>query len=127
MSPILPENRARYPKDWHTAVRPRIAKRSKDRCECTGQCGEDHKGRCKARNKKSHPVTGATVVLTVMHLDHTPENCEDGNLLHACQKCHNRYDAPHRRETKRGRKAASDMFAASPPAVSVGEQEKERE
>lgn len=109
--PILPENKARYPKDWHSAVRPRIKARSGDRCECTGQCGEDHGGRCTAVNHEAHPVTGSKVVLTVMHLDHTPENCGDENLLHACQKCHNRYDAPHRRETKKNRKAAGDLFA----------------
>ena len=50
------------------------------------------------------------IVLTVMHLDHTPENCDDANLLHGCQLCHNNYDMPHRRETKRARKAARDMF-----------------
>lgn len=36
------------------------------------------------------------IVLTVAHLDHTPENCADENLLHMCQGCHNRYDAPTR-------------------------------
>jgi hypothetical protein len=36
------------------------------------------------------------VVLTVAHLDHTPENNTDDNLMAMCQKCHNRLDAAHR-------------------------------
>ena len=41
------------------------------------------------------------VVLTVAHLDHTPEHCEDENLMAMCQRCHNVYDEPHRRKTRR--------------------------
>ena len=41
------------------------------------------------------------IVLTTAHLDHTPENCEDSNLLALCQKCHNNYDQEHRTETIR--------------------------
>jgi len=48
-----------------------------------------------------HPITGARVVLTVAHLDHTPENNDDANLLAMCQRCHNRYDADHRSATRR--------------------------
>jgi 5-methylcytosine-specific restriction endonuclease McrA len=44
------------------------------------------------------------IVLTIAHLDHTPENCSDRNLAALCQKCHNTYDAPHRAQTrKRGK------------------------
>lgn len=54
------------------------------------------------------------IVLTVMHLDHQPENCADENLLHGCQGCHNRYDAPHRRAGIKARahaaRAAGDLF-----------------
>jgi hypothetical protein len=39
------------------------------------------------------------VVLTIAHLDHTPENCSDDNLASLCQRCHNIYDRPHRNET----------------------------
>lgn len=41
------------------------------------------------------------IVLTVAHLDHTPENCADDNLVALCQKCHNNYDSGHRQETRR--------------------------
>ena len=42
----------------------------------------------------------ARIVLTVAHLDHTPENCSLDNLRALCQRCHNRYDAEHRKETR---------------------------
>lgn len=98
--PIKPENKARYPKNWKSEIVPRIRERSGNRCECTGQCGIVHSIqpedattlRCWAVNGKPHPVTGSMVVLTVMHLDQTPENCADENLLHGCQSCHLRYD-----------------------------------
>ena len=45
--------------------------------------------------------SGAKVVLTVAHLDHTPENCDPSNLLAMCQACHLRYDAGHHAETAR--------------------------
>lgn len=54
------------------------------------------------------------IVLTVMHLNHKPEDCCDENLLHACQGCHNRYDAPMRRrgiqDRSRAQRASGDLF-----------------
>lgn len=38
------------------------------------------------------------VVLTIAHLDHTPENCDLDNLKALCQKCHLRYDHVHHLE-----------------------------
>jgi len=68
-------------------------------------------------NGEPHPITGSKVVLTVMHLNHQPEDNRDENLLHGCQGCHNRYDAPMRRagikERARAGKAAADLFACS--------------
>lgn len=98
--PIKPENKARYPKNWKSEIVPRIRARSGNRCECTGQCGIVHSIqpedattlRCWAINGKQHPIGGYKVVLTVMHLNHTPEDCADENLLHGCQSCHLRYD-----------------------------------
>ena len=99
--PIRPENAARYPQDWENVIVPRIRVRSGNRCECTGHCGIAHgptgTERCTAANGMMHPVTRSTVVLTVMHLNHQPEDCRDENLLHGCQRCHNTYDMPHRR------------------------------
>jgi hypothetical protein len=41
------------------------------------------------------------IILTIAHLDHTPENCANDNLVSLCQRCHNIYDRPHRNETMR--------------------------
>lgn len=123
--PIRPENRDRYPKNWKTEVVPRIRARSSNRCECTGQCGRDHGltpesagARCPAWNYMPiDEIGGPTIVLTVMHLNHQPEDCRDENLLHACQGCHNRYDAPMRRAgiqaRARAQRASGDLFACT--------------
>lgn len=98
--PISKENLKRYPKDWK-AISKRIRfERAQGRCECEGECGISHylgQGfpRCSARHGQDHPITGSRVVLTVAHLDHQPEECEDENLKAMCQRCHLRYDAHH--------------------------------
>jgi hypothetical protein len=117
--PIRPENRARYPKDWKTISFRIRAGRAAWRCECMGECG-DHgcMNRCPAKQGKPHPLTGSKVVLTVAHLDHTPENCSDDNLKAMCQRCHNRLDAPMRRagiaERARLARADRDLFEERP-------------
>lgn len=117
--PIRAENRDRYPKDWK-AISARIRfERAKGQCECEGECGVDHAGRCDAWHDARHPVTDSIVVLTVAHLDHTPENCADDNLKAMCQRCHNRYDLPKRRagilERARAGAAVSDLFEGLKP------------
>ena len=82
--PIRAENKGRYPKDW-PAISRRIKERAGWRCEF-----------CGAAHGLPHPVTGSKVILTVAHLDHTPENCSDENLKALCQRCHNGYDAKER-------------------------------
>jgi hypothetical protein len=108
--PIRPENRARYPKDWPQISKRIRFERADGQCEFTLEDGE----RCAARHGEPHPITGSIVVLTVAHLDHTPENCDDANLLAGCQRCHNRYDMAMRRagirERQRQTQAAGDLF-----------------
>ena len=55
-------------------------------------------------NYKPRFFRKAMVVLTIAHLDHTPENCDYSNLRALCQKCHNQYDAKHRAETRKKEK-----------------------
>ena len=106
--PIKPENRGRYPANWR-AISERIRfDRAGGRCECRGECGLDHSGegdagdRCPCRHGETNPRTGATVVLTTAHRPgREPEQCEDEDLLGACQQCHNRLDAPMRAENRR--------------------------
>lgn len=98
--PIRPENKARYPKDW-PAISRAIRDRAGNKCE---ECGvENYSIR-----------DGSKIVLTVAHLDHTPENCEPENLKAWCQRCHNRYDAPMRaqgiKDRKRKAAAVGDLF-----------------
>lgn len=108
MSPIRPENRARYPQDWPDISRRIKSDRAFGRCECRGECGrtpEQHGAsadgdRCLAVHGVPHPVTGSMVVLTVAHLDHTPENCDDDNLRAMCQACHLAYDRGHHAATR---------------------------
>ena len=98
--PIQPENKARYPKDWK-AISIRIRERANNRCEG-----------CQVENKTLRD--GKLIVLTVAHLDHTPENCADENLRAWCQRCHNRYDAPVRaagiKARRRAEKAIGDLI-----------------
>lgn len=89
--PIRPENRDRYPPEWK-AISERIRfDRAQNRCECDGRCGL-HADRCTAVNYEPHPVTGSNVILTCAHLAHTPEHCDDENLMAMCQRCHLSYD-----------------------------------
>ena len=109
--PIRPENRHRYPKDW-----PEISKRIRfvraaGRCECPGGangCGLHRGRRCEERHGEKAIWAKGKVILTVMHLDHTPEHCEEENLRAACNRCHLIYDAVHHAETaRRNREAKS--------------------
>lgn len=134
--PIRPENRNRYPKDW-PVIRARILERAGHCCE---QCrapngmtilrglGSDRGTYerpdgvvCDAENggllcMRPYGFTGYAVkiVLTVAHLDHVPEHCDDGNLKALCQMHHLRYDARHHaqtaRHTRRSRLAVADLF-----------------
>lgn len=114
--PIRPENRGRYPKGWAALSRRIRFERAGGRCECVGECGQSRHGklRCPNRHGGRDVYGGSLVVLTVAHLDHTPEHCDDANLRAMCQGCHLRYDRDHHKQTafrtRRGRKAVGDLF-----------------
>jgi len=90
--PIKPENKARYPKNW-MQIRASILERANHCCEF---CGIPN---------YTIRENGSKVVLTIAHLDHTPENNDPSNLRALCQKCHNGYDAPHRAATRKQSKS----------------------
>ena len=103
--PIKPENRARYPKDWKR-IADAIRERAAQQCE-----GSPAYPTCRAANGQAHPVTGSRVVLTVAHMDHTPEHCEPQNLKAMCQRCHLTYDAEHHARTAYATRKAVAMTA----------------
>lgn len=102
--PIKPENRSRYPENW-PEIRAKILRRAKNKCEWPA---------CGLENGSTNPRTGSKVVLTVAHLDHTPENCSPDNLRAWCQEHHLAYDQKHHLQTayqtRRKEKAAGDLF-----------------
>lgn len=139
--PIKPENKARYPANWKE-IRQAILERAQHQCEkCkapngariargAGKCegsyitedgyvSDAETGESLGRARHSEFEARGdwiTVVLTIAHLDHVPENCDPSNLRAWCQRCHLRYDAEHHainaRETRRARKAIGDLFGA---------------
>ncbi|GAA4928897.1 hypothetical protein GCM10023224_05310 [Streptomonospora halophila] len=114
--PIRPENRTRYPKDWPAISAAIRFDRAESRCECAGECGRGtHEGRCPNRHGESAYGTGSRVVLTVAHLDHTPENCDPANLAAMCNGCHLHYDRGHHAETARATREAARRAAGIVP------------
>lgn len=115
--PLTAQQKARYPKDWN-AISKRIRERSGGQCECEGECGlhctTPGPRRCIEMNGKPAKWAKGIIVLTVAHLDHVPEHCEDTNLKAMCQRCHLRYDHDHHqanaRVTRRSKKATGELF-----------------
>jgi hypothetical protein len=135
--PIRPENRARYPRDWPEISRRIRFERAKGKCE---KCGAPHgvtvlRSACGAvyilPDGKTYHAEGGVylgmtrgselpagrfvkIILTVAHLDHTPENCADDNLLALCQLHHLRHDQREHQQnaarTRRAKLAAGDLF-----------------
>lgn len=83
MSKWFRDNRALYPADWD-AISDRIKSLAAWRCEA---CDIPH--------------SAPPYVLTTHHIDHTPANCDDANLVALCQVCHLRAHGKHYRELDR--------------------------
>lgn len=99
MSPIRPENRARYGPDWRDFSASIRFGRACGRCECEGECGRGtHDGRCPNIHGGDAYGSGSRVVLTVAHLCHTPECREHVKAM--CQGCHLHYDRDHHAQTR---------------------------
>ena len=136
--PIKPENRARYPANWKD-IRAQILERAGNCCE---QCKVPNSARiargagiyadtfqmndaevfdaetgeriARVRMSDYQVKNMVTIVLTIAHLDHQPENCDPGNLRALCQLHHLQHDAAHHAETaratRRARLAVGDLF-----------------
>lgn len=129
--PIRPENRKRYPANW-LDIRARILYRAQNRCEQCGVFNHSWGWReadGTFKDVRKGPLLDAgyccrppfdlamhdekwnvrtvriiEIVLTIAHLDHTPENCDESNLKALCQRCHLRYDRRHHAETRTGQR-----------------------
>lgn len=132
MMPVKPENKARYPANWE-AIREQILERAGHRCEWCGIPNHVYR-RNRDDTWTEDPLQADTwttvdeeavayIVLTVAHLDHQPENNDPRNLRALCQRCHNRYDAPHRRRTalitRREKSRNLDLFRPSRKPVTT--------
>lgn len=137
--PISAANKKRYPKDW-PAISARIRERAGNKCETChapnntwitrGQGSDidtfmmmdgevineksgERVGYARGSEYNAHKLV--KIVLTVAHLDHTPENNADDNLKALCQRCHLAHDQKHHQanaaETRRSRKAVRDLFS----------------
>ncbi|MDR1265956.1 MAG: hypothetical protein LBK42_10465 [Propionibacteriaceae bacterium] len=111
MSPIRASQKHRYPRDWKAIAAAIKVDRAGLRCECSGECGRGHQSRCPNRHANPAIDTGSLVVLTVAHLNHTPEDCRPENLRAMCQGCHLHYDRDHHAETRRATVAAARRAA----------------
>jgi hypothetical protein len=136
--PIKPENRARYPANW-MEIRAGILARAGDCCEqCkvpngkriargagpfagtfqidTAEVFDAETGEyiASVRMSEYQVKNLVTIVLTIAHLDHMPENCDPSNLRALCQLHHLKHDAAHHAETaratRRERLAVGDLF-----------------
>lgn len=85
---LMPMDRKRYPKDWKQ-IAFEVKQEAGWKCEeCGVQC-----------YRPGQRVTDHGLVLTVAHLNHTPEDCRRENLRALCARCHLRYDVGHHRES----------------------------
>lgn len=97
----MPMNKARYPADWKV-IAYRVKARAGWICQgCGMQC-----------RKPGEPFDTHRRTLTVHHINHTPEDCREENLIALCAGCHLRADAKHHAETRRKHGRISDAGSA---------------
>ena len=99
----MPVDMSRYPADWSAISEYIRFERANGRCECEGECGRGHDGRCEAIHQQPHPITESNVILTTAHLGTDKPDGEPGdkhdkmdvrleNLKAMCQACHLSFD-----------------------------------
>lgn len=116
----MPINLTHYPANWSSFSLQIRRGRARDRCECKGECGTDHAGRCRQvqGQRKFYTIAGrlifSTVWLTVAHLWKHGCGCEvrcaiASHVKALCQACHLKYDMPvHVSNARRTRQARKD-------------------
>ncbi len=130
--PIKKENLARYPRDWKE-ISASVRHESGQCCEfcsvpnyAVGLRNQNREFIAHHRHSLRHATHAqaktlakhlqdtdgqkrVVIVLTVAHLDHTPENCARENLKALCQMCHLLYDIEHHANTRRQSKNKYQM------------------
>lgn len=116
--PISAERMKLYPggsihsEEWKS-FRTSLLERAGNCCEGTPQHPE-----CRAANGDLHPETGGKVVLTIAHMDHDESHADPERCRALCQRCHNKWDAPHRQanhaRTRRLKSAQLDIEDYAP-------------
>lgn len=107
--PIRPENKKLYPKNWKQISEYIRFERADNKCEI---CGLPNYAYVNSKTRElctKDEDNSVKIILTVMHLDHDPTNNDYSNLKAACQKCHNSYDAEHRKQNRRKNKLKDQL------------------
>lgn len=135
--PVRPENKARYPKDWHS-ISAAVRQEAGNKCEqckapngeviargISGDAGTYMLSKGDVFDAETGELLGVArgseyecrmvrIVLTVAHLNHQPEDCSRANLKALCQRCHLRYDAASKAERRKERErrdmACGELF-----------------
>ncbi len=131
--PISKQNKKLYPANWKQISQDIRTNRAHNKCEVCGVLNHAYIFRCMydgrecyqtvngdlydANNSElidtetydysldaTHTDRAIKIILTVAHLDHNPQNNDYNNLRAMCQRCHNRYDATHRKESRKANK-----------------------
>ena len=118
---MTPMDRGRNPGDWE-AILTAVRERAGGRCECTGECGRDHGGRCPQLHGQPSLASGWPMTLTTVHLWRGPCAAHDAagvkcyelaHLFSMCIACHLAYDRPkhdaRRRANRLGRISREDL------------------
>ena len=123
--PISKHNRSKYlggsiqSPEWRE-LRDSILERADNRCECTCECGTDHRRdiKGKALDRRCHsivgghnPQSGHPVQLGIAHMDNDPTNNDPTNLKAMCRRCHNMLDQPHRTKSARRNRKWAKRYA----------------
>lgn len=106
----MPMNRSLYPEQWD-AIAAAVKEQAGWRCEsCNAQC------RYPGEKFDTHRRT-----LTVAHINHTPMDCSEENLVALCPACHLAYDAARKRMQRLARKRIARAAKVVLPYGSSGE------
>jgi 5-methylcytosine-specific restriction endonuclease McrA len=110
--PIKKENVKLYPLNWKKISSYIRLERANGKCEVCGAVNYSHVNKYTREICLPDEYNSIMIVLTTAHLDHNPTNCDYSNLKAMCQRCHNRYDISHRKQTRQATKNKNNFKLA---------------